>query len=269
MKNSQQGFITHLMIIIISTILVIAGVLYYQNKKTVEANSPYKDPIFSQKSTADTSSCDNIRFRFNVYGASETKSDKSQCYANLAAELNDTTICNKMIPLGEGQSPYRCYSRIAVKQGNLSLCDKLPDHRSNDSKYTCYSLIGAQKHDYSICNQIPDSSPSSDEKPRCISSVARAKGECSILSSTEKDTCYLYQSRSVRLIARERLCEQTYKEQKPLTLCQQYMNKQITVQEDCNRIVDPSLRGQCVNYNLNAVRLGSPTELEGLPPMAH
>lgn len=263
MKNTAEGSVSYIIIIVVT---ILVGIFIYVGKVKTSISDPLlKNPIFAQKTTLDTSSCDSIKSQFNIYGVSETDSVKSQCYLNLAVKSKDITICNKITSL-KGQSPFRCYSAVAVDQNNISLCDKLPDYRSNDGRYTCYSLIGSNKNDYSVCDLIPDSS---DEKSTCTTYVARNKGECEKLSGTNRDACYLYQSQNVRLIARDRVCETYYKEPKLIALCQQYKNGKITIQADCGRIIDPTLKNQCINYDLSSVRLGSPDELEQLPPMAH
>jgi hypothetical protein len=148
----------------------------------------------------------------------------------------------------------QCYATIAQIDKDISVCDLLPDTRGNTGKDYCYFIVGSELRDYAICEQIPQ-----DEfkgyRDQCISSVSLRKGECDVnQSQSAKDYCYLYQSNSVRVTARDNRCD-IYEEPKLAQLCTKAVNGEVTIDDFCQVIVDPQLQVQCYGYNLDAVRV--------------
>lgn len=268
MKNSQKGFIVPVLLVIIALLVVGGGVYVYENKKTeipavVDTGTQQSDqaqqqtntqtlPVTNQQNPStniDISSCQNIKKHYNVYGQDETDEARYACYQNLAIQNNDISLCEK-IP-GHGQT---CRYYVSVKMQDLSLCDTIQEGRGNFTRYACYATIGTNKHDYGICSKIPNNEVGGNYDS-CVTAVARVKGDCDkITGQSGKDYCYLIQSNSVRVSARDGRCD-VYSEPVPRALCEKYVSNKITVNEDCNRIVDTSLRQQCTSYNLNSIRV--------------
>ncbi len=258
MRNLGKGFIVPILLVVIALLVVSGGVYVYKNKKVQTSAADTQIQQANQFQVVNTgtenvtlSECENIKKYSNIYGQDETDNAKGSCYQSLAIGNKDISLCNRISDDSYFKGTCRYY--VSVAKQDLSLCDKLPDQRSNISKYACYAAIGSNKHDEEICNMIPTDSLGGDRSV-CVQAVARVKGDCDILSGTGKDYCYLYQSQSVRVSARDNRCD-VYSESKPRALCEKYVSNKITVTEDCNRILDISLRQQCTSYNLNFVKV--------------
>ena len=281
MKNYKRGFIAPILILFIVVLAIGGGTYYYLQKNSVSispeiaakisgCNATIVDnslpPIYQQRQkdacigkiaedTDDLSLCGEI-----------TPSDseiRDGCYEHFAVERKDMSLCDKISHTSNSYKTYsgifsQCRSSVAVAKQDLSLCDTLPDERGNFGKDNCYALIGGEKHDYAICNMIPKDSPK-DYQNRCIEDVARRKGECDVIpEQIGKDYCYLYQSESVRVYARDNRCD-VYKEPKLADLCVKHLSGEITLNAMCNKIVDTALKQQCLTYNINSVHVNYDT----------
>jgi len=130
----------------------------------------------------------------------------------------------------------------------------LPNERGNFGKDACYAAIGGEKHEYEICNKIPEDN-FKDSREQCIEDVARRKGECEVIPrQVGKDYCYLYQSESIQVTARDKRCD-VYKEPRLADLCGKHLRGEITLQAMCGKIVDAKLQQQCLTYNINSVHV--------------
>ena len=79
------------------------------------------------------------------------KSEKFDCYSNLAIEINDHTICDKLEP----ESAHSCYSNLAIELDDYSICDKMElNNKLKQWKYHCYSDIAVTTNDPTICNNM-------------------------------------------------------------------------------------------------------------------
>ncbi len=233
-------------------VLVIGGGTYFyskysQKKFTQDVSSSY-EPI----NTQTLLSCENIKKQYNRYGVDETNNGKYACYTRLAIANRDILLCDKI----SDTSFYKgsCRSSVAIAKQDLSLCDTLPNERGNFGRDACYAAIGGEKHGYEICNKIPEDN-FKDSRERCIEDVARRKGECEVIpKQAGKDYCYLYQSESVQVTARDKRCD-VYKEPKLADLCGKHLRGEITLQTMCGKIVDAKLQRQCLTYNINSVHV--------------
>lgn len=252
MKNSQKGFVIPLLVI--AALVIGAGTyFYYRNSNSKLAQDELYKFEVTRTNTNSTalSSCENIKRHYNAYGQDDTDDVKGSCYENLAIANTDISLCDKISD--SSSSKGSCRYNVSVKKQDLSLCDTLPNQRSTISKYACYAAIGSDKHDQGICNMIPVDSPG-DDRSTCVQAVTLIKGDCDVISGMSRDYCYLYQSQSVRVSARDNRCD-IYSEVNPRKLCEKYVSNEITVKDDCGRIADISLRQQCVNYNLDSVNV--------------
>lgn len=258
MKDSQKGFIVPVLVVIIALLVVGGGVYVYKNKKAEQSATStqiQQDNQFNVARTGTTnetvSSCESIKKHYNGYGADDTDELKFACYTQVAIKNKDISLCDRISDSSSYKGSCRYY--VSVAKQDLSLCDQLPNERSNFSKYACYSAIGSSKQDESICNLIPANSPGGD-RSACITAVARVKGDCEVLSGSGRDYCYLYQSNAVRVSAKDNRCD-VLLGVKSRALCEKYVKNEITVSEDCNRIVDTNLRQQCMSYDVSSVRV--------------
>lgn len=260
----NKGFVVPILLVVIALLVVGGGVYIYKTKEVGTSSVDTQIQQRNQFQVAKTgtqnvtlSQCENMTKHYNIYGQDETRDAKGSCYQNLAIANKDISLCEKISADSSFKGTCRYY--VSVAKQDLSLCDTLPSGHSTTGKEACYTAVATSKHDYSTCDSIPlPSDPIGDprnERASCIESIARIKGDCDMISGQGgKDYCYLYQSQSVRVSARDNRCD-VYVESKPRALCEKYVNNKITLSEDCNRIVDTSLRQQCVSYNLNSVKV--------------
>jgi hypothetical protein len=275
MKNSQKGFFVPLLIIIVA--VMAAGGAYYYSQKTTVSNSdtsvdlsscdqkpsdPSVPPIFYEKAKYNCVAELAIhKNNINLCGKIPNEQNEARgiCYESFAIKNKDISLCDKISHTANSYKTYsgvfsQCRSSVAVARQDLALCDTLPDEAGNFGKNSCYALIGGDKKDYGICNKIP-ADDFKNYRNRCIVDVAQRKGECEVIpSQTSKDYCYLYQWQSIRVVAKDNRCD-IYTEPKLAQFCASTRNGELTVAAMCNEIVDSKLKQECLNFNLNSMRI--------------
>ncbi len=153
--------------------------------------------------------------------------DKQQeCYAKIAAQKNDSSICEKVehpywsgycrfqtrqtLPVRtsksceekNGSEQDSCYNMFATTEMNVSLCGKIQAEKLSG---TCYNALAMLKKDFTICEAIGNQSIKRDcysnmcetlktYTQDCLSEMAaktQNEAYCSRLDETSKGVCYL------------------------------------------------------------------------------
>ncbi len=77
--------------------------------------------------------------------------EKNNCFLNLAAELKDSSLCDKIAFYPDVKD--RCYTGYYIEIGNLSHCSTLKEPGlSKDAE--CFAGIALNQKDFSICDNI-------------------------------------------------------------------------------------------------------------------
>lgn len=141
-----------------------------------------------------------------------------------------------------------CLYNVSRMTDDPLACEQIPenDHR----KSNCVMNIAEKKIDYKICDLLSDTV----DKKNCLSGVALIKGECSVLNPTSADYCYLYNSESIRVHARDNRCDVFRTDQNEQS-CEKFKNGTITIQDLCKNITDTTLKDQCLYRSINGIRV--------------
>ncbi|MCK5176274.1 MAG: hypothetical protein KAQ92_00985 [Candidatus Aenigmarchaeota archaeon] len=171
----------------------------------------------------DVSLCDKLDTSENINRIEE-------CYAAVAKETGEVSICRKM----PEKSSYTgtCYENVALKTNNENLCAKI-DAQVN--RRECYTKIAINKKDMSICTK-QDTDWRKDE---CIVAVAKESGNvdnCRTIEITDtkyRDECILHFAQENR---NELLCED--------------INDQ-KYKDDCYLSIAPLIKGNLLCKKIN------------------
>ena len=79
---------------------------------------------------------------------------KRQCYMDVAIELKDTSICDKIQDPDINALRLLCYSKIALVENNSKICELLDN--SNSYRDSCFRYLGEKLGNIIYCNQISD-----------------------------------------------------------------------------------------------------------------
>jgi hypothetical protein len=108
------------------------------------------------------------------------------CYADLGANRNDTSLCNKITDSNAIQVKASCYSQVARNTDNISLCDEI---YNGPDKHNCYEGIAKKRNDSAICSLITEQYPGDLGKDDCFVSFAVTNqdiSECSKVSNPDR-----------------------------------------------------------------------------------
>lgn len=115
--------------------------------------------------------------------------EKYYCYAEIAEDKNDLSICDKITPEGYRHIREFCYLNIAELRKDASLCDKIIEVQNY--KDSCY-LLTAEKMDISLCKK-----QSGEGRDNCYLQLATEEGDASLCGEISEGMWKAYCYRSV------------------------------------------------------------------------
>ncbi|MCU0653715.1 MAG: hypothetical protein MUD10_05660 [Candidatus Pacebacteria bacterium] len=181
-----------LLVVLLFVVVGMTAYLAYSNKASKTAapaqNSPSAEnakktaaPTTNKKYTEEEVAeaieyCKNVDFIIS-----------SPCFGNIAAVLNDASICDNNL---EYDLNGFCHSAVAMEQKNAEACKTLPQA----DKEKCYALVARVTADASVCDRIPVPYADLNAKDDCYREAARTAQDESICPKITdtwyKDWCY-------------------------------------------------------------------------------
>jgi len=105
----------------------------------------------------DPSICDNIT------GEAE-KENKAWCYSDSISTREHLPYCEKM---PNDFYRYTCYAKVAVNSKDVTLCEKISDLKYSGVKDNCYLKIAQETKNSSLCQKITDP----ETKDECLQTI--------------------------------------------------------------------------------------------------
>lgn len=161
--------------------------------------------------------------------------DKNYCYADIAAERKDASICNKL------EDKNICYSSVAIRNQDEIICEKI---QNQSERNICFSSIASLKSDLLICDKIQEQ----NDKDGCYEVIAENKQDSEICDKihyqSNREECYYYIAGGLRDV---KLCDKI-QNKSLIEDCYNFVYSFVAEEKDdisiCNKITDWS-KGTC------------------------